>query len=103
MIPGPPGKIATHYIEQADKLVAKAVLIRKILYPLGLLLSRGTYEAVAQLVEQQTFNLWVLGSIPSGLIALPIAATALFSIASSMFMPASSLRTVPGYCGPTCT
>ena len=25
-------------------------------------------EAVAQLVEQQTFNLWVLGSIPSGLI-----------------------------------
>ena len=68
MIPGPPGKIATHYIEQAGKLVAKAVLIRKILYPLGLLLSRGTYEAVAQLVEQQTFNLWVLGSIPSGLI-----------------------------------
>ena len=25
-------------------------------------------EAVAQLVEQQTFNLWVLGSIPSGLM-----------------------------------
>ena len=25
------------------------------------------FEPVAQLVEQKTFNLWVLGSIPSGL------------------------------------
>ena len=28
-------------------------------------------ETVAQLVEQQTFNLWVLGSSPSGLILKP--------------------------------
>ena len=33
-------------------------------------------EAVAQLVEQQTFNLWVLGSIPSGLINPPGAVEA---------------------------
>ncbi len=76
--PGLPEKLPRPLYRAANKLVAKAVLIRKIPYPLGLLLSRVTYEAVAQLVEQQTFNLWVLGSIPSGLIVLGVAGNCLF-------------------------
>ncbi len=35
------------------------------------LVLEGLWEHVAQLVEQRTFNAWVLGSIPSVLTTLP--------------------------------
>jgi hypothetical protein len=45
------------------------------------LIKEGLWELVAQLVEQRTFNAWVLGSIPSELTT-PKAAGSLLTIPS---------------------
>ncbi len=63
----PIGKLLRSHSIVVQEL-ARILLYRKIWVSAYNAVAISISEAVAQLVEQQTFNLWVLGSIPSGLI-----------------------------------
>jgi hypothetical protein len=55
------------YLLRDACIVMTGILILHRNYGKGMHLSNKLYDSVAQLVEQYTFNVWVLGSNPSGI------------------------------------
>ena len=51
-----------------------------------------TYDSVAQLVEQYTFNVWVLGSNPSGITKKASLKSEAFFVSDGVRTPGSERR-----------
>jgi hypothetical protein len=74
---------------KAFKKIPKKHLPESVRSPIFALRFRAENDPVAQLVEQYTFNVWVLGSSPNGITkAFAVKLQRLFSFFSPVLLPA---------------